>query len=257
MNLSLGPTEAEALRAIHAALDAGMEMVDTADVYGRGPADAHHNEALVGRALRKREAYVTTKVGVVREGERWIHRGAAAHLRRSLEASVKALGRAPDLVLLHAPPDDVPLRDALDTLAALRDAGLCGAIGASNLGEDAIASLPEGVVVVQNELSPYVPPGPWLESTRTRGLAAQGYAPMGGWRAGRTAHEPPLRAVADVLGITPFEVIVPWLLAQGPHVTLVCGGTDPAKIESSAHAATRTLPDELRMQLDRAYAQSP
>lgn len=256
MNLSLGPDARATERALRAALDAGVQLIDTADVYGRGPEDAHGNERLVGRALRgTSDVRVTTKVGVVREGERWLHRGHPDHLRSSLEASVRALGREPDYVLLHAVPDDVPLAEALGVLATLRDAGRFGALGISNVDVSTLAAAADfDLVVVQNEMSPYVSPDPaMLAATAELGVALQGYAPMGGWRAGRTAHEAALQDAGARAGLSPFEVIVPWLLGQAPHVSLVCGGTDPAKIASSARAAERTLPEPVRQALDAAY----
>src|SRR5215510_14865663 len=100
---------------IRAALAAGITIFDTARAYG-------DNERLVGRALGDR-ARVVTKCGMSRPDGRWVPDGRARAVRADAEASRAALGRAPDLLLLHAPDPRTPLATSVRALAEIRDAG--------------------------------------------------------------------------------------------------------------------------------------
>src|SRR5688572_28821719 len=93
MNLSLAgaPSERDAIAVIHAAIDAGIELVDTADVYAPSADAIGHNERLVAAA--RIDALIATKGGVRREGDAWIHDGRPSHLRAACEASLWRLGR--------------------------------------------------------------------------------------------------------------------------------------------------------------------
>ena len=112
MHLSLEdrPPEAQAVEVIHAALDAGVRLIDTADVYCLDSSDLGHNERLIARALEswsgEREAVlVATKGGLKRPGGRWERDGSPEHLRAACERSLRALGvERIDPVLLYTSP---------------------------------------------------------------------------------------------------------------------------------------------------------
>src|SRR5215831_1941518 len=116
MHLSITgrPDETTALRVIHAALDGGATILDTADVYCLDDADVGHNERLMAKALRtwggRRDAVVVaTKGGLTRPGGRWERNGRPEHLRRACERSLKALGvHHIDLYQLHFFFSDAP-----------------------------------------------------------------------------------------------------------------------------------------------------
>lgn len=245
MNLSIEgrPPREQAIATLRAAVEAGAELIDTADVYGEGERDALHNVRLVAEA--KTGARVSTKVGVRREGDRWIHDGRPDHLRRAAEASLRALGtEAIDLLHLHAVDERVPLEDSVGELSRLVDEGKARAIGVSNVSplelDRALQEAP--IVSVQNEASPFVAPDPEvLRLCAERRIAFLAYAPMGGWRAGRLAHELPLEQAGERVGASPFEVVIAALLAHAPEIIVLAGASGPAKARSSVRAASLEL----------------
>ncbi|MEZ4249709.1 MAG: aldo/keto reductase [Polyangiales bacterium] len=247
------PSREVALETLREACEAGVELVDTADVYGRDGDDAHHAEALVAE-LRRTHPFVkvASKGGVRRHGDVWEHRGDPAYLRTACEASLRALGTETiDLYFLHAVDARVPIEESVGGLARLREEGKIARIGVSNVSAPELrAALREApLVAVQNEGSPFVRMDPDVDAIcRGAGLLLQAYAPMGGWRAGRVAHEPTLRRVATELGVSPFEAIVAWTRSRGWMP--VCGGSRPENARSSAEAARRTLSDVQREAID-------
>ncbi|MDP6935758.1 MAG: aldo/keto reductase, partial [Myxococcota bacterium] len=90
------PSQDEGVQVIHAALDAGMTFIDTADVYCRDDGDIGHNERLIAQALRDwpegHEVLVATKGGLERPRGAWTCNGHPQHLRQACEASLQALG---------------------------------------------------------------------------------------------------------------------------------------------------------------------
>jgi aryl-alcohol dehydrogenase-like predicted oxidoreductase len=136
-----GADDAESLAACHAAFDAGMNWVDTADIYGQGRA-----EQIVGRAVRERrdEVIVATKAGVAWafDPQLRIWREASAdYIRMACERSLKALGLdVIDLYQVHWPVSDVPPEETMGAMRELRDAGKIRAIGVSNYDADDLAA---------------------------------------------------------------------------------------------------------------------
>src|SRR5580704_530453 len=89
------PSEDDAVRTIHAALDAGITLIDTADVYCLDQRDIGHNERVIARALREKKTpgvVVATKGGLERPGGAWTRNARPSHLREACEKSLKALG---------------------------------------------------------------------------------------------------------------------------------------------------------------------
>ena len=126
--------DARSLEVIRAALDAGIELLDTADAYALDDSDVGHNERLLARALAGRRAYVVTKGGLVRPGGAWVTNGRAKHLDAAARASRDRLGVAAiDLYLLHAVDPGVPLATSVRALAGLQRDGLVDAIGLCNV----------------------------------------------------------------------------------------------------------------------------
>ncbi|MEM9071474.1 MAG: aldo/keto reductase [Myxococcota bacterium] len=246
MNLSLEgrPSRAQAHATLRAAVDAGVLLIDTADVYGEEGAP-HHNEALVAEALGDFGGVLATKGGVLRQDGDWIHRGDPSYLREACERSLRALGRSSiPLYQLHAVDRDVPIEESVGELVRLQDEGKVERIGVSNVDasqlERALREAP--LVSVQNEASPYVAPSAAvLSRCEVSGLAFLAYAPMGGWRAGKIAHEPLLQEIGRAYDLTPFEVVIAWLLSVSDALIPVAGASSPANARSSARAALTTL----------------
>ena len=133
------PDEARALRVIHAAIDAGMTWIDTADVYCHDDGDIGHNERLIARALSELgsaagEVLVATKGGLERPGGDWTVNGRPEHLRQACERSLRALGtESIALYQVHAPDPQVSWADTVGEAARLREEGKVLHVGISNV----------------------------------------------------------------------------------------------------------------------------
>ena len=163
MRLSTGPDrdEARAIAVLHAAFDAGINFIDTADAYCRDSSEAGHNERLIARALAcwhgdRARIVVATKGGLTRPEGRWIANGRARHLAAACEASRRALGvDRIHLYQLHAPDPRTPLATSVRALASLKRDGLIESIGLCNVnvGQIEEARRITEIAAVQAELS--------------------------------------------------------------------------------------------------------
>jgi aryl-alcohol dehydrogenase-like predicted oxidoreductase len=128
-----GTDREQAIRTIEAALDAGIDLIDTAPVYGQG-----ESEAIVGEALRRSgrrdRVVIATKVGLAWDAERRVRRDASPQrLRVEVEDSLRRLGTDRiDLYQVHWPDPKVPIERTAETMAALHREGKIRAIGVSN-----------------------------------------------------------------------------------------------------------------------------
>src|SRR5215217_6074579 len=170
MPLSLGdnerPDEERAVATVHAALDAGVTFVDTADVYAPAWDMMGHNEQIVGRALATYGGsldgvVVGTKGGITRgPGESWGRDGSMSYLRTAVEDSLRALGRdVIDLYQWHRPDRSMVYGDVVANFKTLQDEGKVRAVGISNANVEEIDIAvdvlgTEGLASVQNEFSP-------------------------------------------------------------------------------------------------------
>ena len=251
MHLSIDgrPDEATALRVIHAALDAGATILDTADVYCLDDADLGHNERLMAKALRtwggRRDAVVVaTKGGMTRPGGRWERNGRPEHLRRACDRSLKALGTERiDLYQLHAPDPEVPFPESVGALVELQRAGKIRWIGISNVTVQDIAGAARlaPIVAVQNRLNPFfreaLSSGVVAECAR-RGLGFLAYSPVGGGRLNRKLSDHPvLQPIARRHDISPHAVVLAWVLAQGDTVIAIPSARTTAHAADSLTAA--------------------
>jgi aryl-alcohol dehydrogenase-like predicted oxidoreductase len=230
MHLSLQdrPPEAQAIRVIHASLDAGVTLIDTANVYCLDDHELGHNERLVARALatwpgRRERVLVATKGGLTRPRGRWERDARPAALERACDASLQALGvERIDLYQLHAPDPAVPFAESVGALAGLARKGKIRWVGLSNVSLGQIREA-EGIVpvaTVQNRLNPFfreaVAEGV-VEYCGRRGIGFLAYSPTGGGRLNRKLPEHPvLRAMSADLGFSPHALVLAWVLAQGP-----------------------------------------
>ena len=232
MHLSLQerPAEADAIRVLHAVFDAGVTLVDTADVYCLDQHDIGHNERLVASAFRswsgrREQIVVATKGGLVRPAGRWDTDGRPTQLRAACERSLAALGvERIDLYQLHAPDPKVPFEESVGGLAALRDQGKVRWVGLSNVSveqiERARAIVP--VVSVQNRLNPFFREsltGGVLAHCAAHGLGFLAYSPTGGGRLTRKLpSDPVLEPMAARLGVTAHALVLAWALSRSPTV---------------------------------------
>jgi len=256
------PPEYKAVATVHAALEAGMTLIDTADVYCRGEKELGHNERLIAKALASwsgERPMVATKGGATRPHGRWGRDASPGHLRAACEASLTALGvERIDLYQLHSPDPAVPIEDSVGALTRLRDEGKIAHLGVSNVDRAQLerACSVAAIASVQNRASPYAAEGladGVLDYCEANDIAFIAYSPVGGSDSGRTASEAPLCHVGDAIGATPFEVALAWLLAKSPVLIPIPGARQAQNARSSARAAAMTLSAEHIASLDDAY----
>lgn len=265
------PDEARALATVHAALDAGVTLLDTADSYhlpGDGPG---HNERLVARALATyggdtADVLVATKGGRGRPADgSWTVTGSPRHLKSAAEASLKRLGvETIGLYQLHKPDPAVPFEDSVGALRELLDEGKIRFAGISNTDTDQIRVahriLGNRLVSVQNRYSPAVRDSePELRLCAELDIAFLPWSPLGG--ISRSSLDGPSRmegeengagseftafhTVARARGASRQQICLAWLLAHSPTIIPIPGASRPQTIRDSAAAADLelTLPE--------------
>jgi aryl-alcohol dehydrogenase-like predicted oxidoreductase/predicted kinase/histidinol phosphatase-like enzyme len=257
--------EACAVDVLHAALDEGITLLDTADAYCWDDTERGHNERLIARALAAWEGdrsrvHVATKGGLTRPDGRWEANGRAKHLTAACHDSRRALGvDRIDLYQLHAPDPRVPLATSVRALAALKRKGVIDSIGLCNVtvGQIQEAQRITEIDSIQVELSVWHD-GPFFSGVAeycvTNGLRLLAYRPLGGaGRLNRTVTNPALTAVAKRHAATPFEVALAWLFDLSPLIVPIPGATRVETARSSARAALIVLTDEDRVELDEVF----
>lgn len=272
MRLSTAPDrdDERSIAVVHAALDAGVTLLDTADAYGRDDTEVGHNERLVARALAcwvgdRTRVTVATKGGLTRPGGRWVPDGRAKHLRAACEASLRALGTDRiGLYQLHAPDPRVSFATSVRALAALRLEGLVREVGLSNvtLGQIEAARRIVPVAAVQVELSA------WKDDPLRDGLVAYcrehgidviAYRPFAGRQgARRLANDPAFARVAAAHGVAPAAVALAWLWTAAPGVIPIPGPTRPEHVGELAAARRVALSaDEVASLATRGAVPAP
>jgi aryl-alcohol dehydrogenase-like predicted oxidoreductase len=254
MSIRERPAEDDAVRTIHAAMDAGVTLLDTADVYCLDHRDIGHSERLIARALREKPAgrvVVATKGGLERPNGAWTRNGRPAHLRKACEQSLKALGiQRIDVYQLHAPDPAVPLVDSVGELARLQGEGKIAHVALSNVAVEEIdvARKIVPIVSVQNRWNPQhrAPEKDGvLDHCSALGIAFLPYSPFGGASGakglasvGRLAQE------AKARGMSPHRLVLAWMLAKSPVVIPIPGARRIESTVDSAHAAEVELSKE-------------
>ena len=253
------PDAAESVWVLHASLDAGMTLIDTADVYCIDEGDIGHNERLIARALREwsgdpDDIVIATKGGLTRQGGRWENDARPDRLKSACEASLTALGvETIDLYQLHAPDPEVPLEDSVGALAELRAEGKIREVGLSNVSVDEIrrASAIVPVASVQNRLSPFFREAlreGVVEHTAREGMGFLAYSPVGGGRLNRKLPDHPVvSGIARSRGISTHAVVLAWVLGRASNVIVIPGARTVAHALGSVGAAdVRLTPEEDR-----------
>ncbi len=263
----------ESIATIHRALELGVTFLDTADMYGRGA-----NEELVGRAIRNRRdgVFLATKFGIVR-GDDASMRGVSGkpdYVRSACEASLKRLGvDVIDLYYQHRVDPDVPIEETVGAMKALVEAGKVRYLGLSEASAATIrrAYAVHPILALQTEFSLFTrdPEDEILPTTRELGIGFVAYSPLGrGMLTGTVtrADELPendtrrnhpryaaenvdqnvriverVREIAAEIGITPGQLAIAWLLAQGDDIVPIPGTKRRTYLEENLAAADVTL----------------
>jgi aryl-alcohol dehydrogenase-like predicted oxidoreductase len=254
------PSEEDAIATIHAALDAGVTFIDTADIYAPSWDTMGHNERLVGTAIKAysgstENVVIGTKGGITRgEGETWGRDGSLRYLRSAVEKSLRNLGVDQiDLYQWHRPDRRQVYGEVIGHFKTLQDEGKIKAVGISNANVEeiqiAVDVLGEGgLASVQNEFSPrYRCSTDTLQLCGELGVAFLPWSPLGGTGGGARAVGDRFAAFGEIAaahGVSPQQVVLAWELSLGDHVIPIPGARRSASITDSAQAPNLELSAE-------------
>lgn len=257
--------DARALAVLHAAFDAGVTFLDTADAYCLDHTEMGHNERLIARALatwpgESSHILVATKGGLKRPQGGWVPDGRARHLAAACESSLRALGRDRlALYQLHTVDPRTPLSTSVRALDALKRDGRIDAIGLCNVtvGQIEEARSITDIAAVQVEISV------WQDDNILSGVAAYCVAhglrliasrPLGGvTRRRRTMSDPLLRDLASRHGATPDQIALAWVEDLSDAVVAIPGPTRIETATSIARAQDLRFTDDDRTRLDERF----
>jgi aryl-alcohol dehydrogenase-like predicted oxidoreductase len=278
-----GRDQDEAVATIHRALESGIMLLDTADIYGVGA-----NEELVGRAIgdRRGEAVVATKFGVVRNpnGEYVGISGRPDYVRSACDASLKRLGmEAIDLYYQHRVDPETPIEDTVGAMADLVSAGKVRHIGLSEAGPETIrrAHRVHPITALQTEYSLWSrePEAEILATVRELGIGFVAYSPLGrGFLTGQIKSIDALdaddwrrnvprfqgenfqknldlvrevEAMARDKGCTPAQLALAWVLSQGDDIVPIPGTKRRKYLDENIAAVDLRLTAEEIEHIDR------
>jgi aryl-alcohol dehydrogenase-like predicted oxidoreductase len=270
---------AQTQRVVDAAIDAGVNFFDTADIYDKG-----HSEEYLGRALgnRRREVVIATKFGMkfdeTRSGAR------PEYVRQAAEDSLRRLGTDYiDLYQIHQPDPNTPIADTLGALQELKSAGKVREIGCSNFNLAQLREAGGKFVSVQNQYSLFhrEPEAEVLPECQKLGIAFLPYFPLanglltGKYREGKPLPKGSrgdagwgpkmftpenLRKVETLIqfaegrGHTLLELAFSWLAVQPAVASVIAGATTPEQVKANASAATWKLSADDLAEIDRLLA---
>ncbi|MHB8296438.1 MAG: aldo/keto reductase [Acidimicrobiales bacterium] len=287
MSYAYGPTDHdEAVSTIRRALDLGVDLLDTADLYASGA-----NEELVGEAIsgRREEVVLATKFGITAGPGSYSTgvNGSPEYVRSAIEASLARLGADHvDLYYLHRPDPAVPIEETVGAMADLVGAGKVRYLGLSEPSAATIrrAAAVHPIAAVQSEWSLFSRDieGSVVPACRELGIGLVPYSPLGRglltgaifsvddlaaddfrrslprWQAENLAANLELagavRDVASQHGTTASQVALAWLLAQGDDVAPVPGTKRRSYLEENLGSLTLTLRPEDFSRLDNLRA---
>jgi aryl-alcohol dehydrogenase-like predicted oxidoreductase len=273
-----GADDAESIRTIHRALDLGVTLIDTAEVYG-----PYINEELVGRALKGRrdQVVLATKFGMISHTGGTGLDSSPANVRTAVEGSLRRLGTDHiDLYYQHRVDPDIPVEDTIGTLADLVTEGKIGHIGLSEAGTDSIrrAHAVHPIAALQSEYSLWTRDSEpeMLPLLRELGIGFVAYSPLGrGFLTGAIRstdqfaaddfrQDNPrftgenfhhnLRIVEDVeaiagqVGATTAQVALAWLLSRGNDIVPIPGTKRVSRLEENLAAdAVELTPEQIAL----------
>ena len=242
------PSADDAISLIHAALDHGIRLLDTADSYCLDNKDFHYGERLARLAIEswqgpREEVRIATKVGLVRPNGKWIPNGAPKHIAKSVDESLTELATERLFLLqLHARDSRVPLEETLSALAELVRAGKVEHLGLCNVGpaevRQAMRLFP--VASIQCELSVLARKSAsdgMLLLTQELGIPFLAHRPLGGYaKVEKLESNRVLVPLAKRHQTTPHEIALAALLNAAPNVVPLVGATKRTSLLSSIHA---------------------
>ena len=278
--------EGEAIATIHRALDLGVTLVDTADMYG-----PYTNEELVGRAIagRREEVVLATKFGIVRDADDPSRRGVEGrpeYVRKSIEGSLGRLGvDHVDLYYQHRVDPDTPIEDTVGAMAELVREGKVRYLGLSEAAPDTLrrAQAIHPISALQTEYSLWSrdPEDEVLPTVRELGIGFVAYSPLGrGFLSGRFQSPEDLeegdfrrrnprfqgenfqrnlelvervREIAEEKNATPAQLALAWVLAQGEDIVPIPGTKRRERLEENVAALDVELTDADLERIEAAF----
>ncbi len=264
MSIEGRPDEERSVRTIHAALDAGVTLIDTADAYHRDADEVGHNESLIARALKtwggdSSEVLVATKGGHLRPGDgSWTLNGRPEYLKQAVKASAHRLGvDAIGLYQFHRPDPEVPYAESVGAIKDLLDEGVIVRAGISNATIEQIDLSQEilggRLVSVQNQFSPtFLSSRGELEHCAKLGIAFLPWSPLGGISNASElgSNHSAFAEVARAHDVSPQQVALAWELSLSEVVIPIPGASRPTSIEDSVKATELELSDDELTSLD-------
>jgi aryl-alcohol dehydrogenase-like predicted oxidoreductase len=260
MSVEGRPDRQQSIRTIHAALDAGVTLIDTADAYHLGSGqvghdETGHNEVLLAEALQSwggnsDAILVATKGGHFRTATgTWLVNGRPEHIKSAAKASAHRLGvDSIGLYQHHRPDPEVPYEDTIGAFVELLDEGVIQKAGISNANPTQIRlanqMLDGRLASVQNQFSPSFRSSlPELELCAELDIAFLPWSPLGGIsRAGDLgSRHPPFADIGSQRGVSPQQVCLAWQLALSPTVIPIPGASRPETILDSLGAIELVL----------------
>jgi len=255
ISLNTRPSEAEGMATIHAALEQGITLIDTADAYCLDSSETGHNERLIAKALKNRsDIYVATKGGVVRPEGRWEPDGSPKHLRQACEDSLRALGvDTITLYQLHCPDPKIPWAESLGMLSDLQREGKITHLGLSNVNVDQLEAALKiiHVVSVQNRMNLFDRSSmDVLKQCEARGIAFIPFSPLNGAaQAGKIGNNGTVARIANKHEVSAQQIALAWLLHISPMTIPIPGTRRISNIIDCAQAVLLTLSPEESLRL--------
>lgn len=252
------PDEKNGLEVVKASLEAGVNFIDTANVYCLDDNDMGHNERLIQKALelkgKRHSVIVATKAGCRRPHGDWTVDGRPEFLRESCHKSLKALNReAITLYQLHAPDPKVRLEDSVGELAKLKKEGKILHVGLSNVSLDQVkrAQKITRIESVQNRCNPFVSHdyhNGMLKYCMDQGMSYIPHSPVGGHLGHlRLLKVALLKELGEKYAASPYCVILAWHLSKGDRVIPIPGASRIQSASDSPKAVpVRLAPEDIR-----------
>jgi len=245
------PEEKEGIEFLKFAVDAGVDIIDTADVYGLG-----RNEELIGKALneqQKNKVLIMTKAGCTRPGGTgWGTDGRPEHIKEAIHSSLKRLQIDKiELYMLHAPDDEVPFMDSLKAFKELQASGIVKNIGVSNFNLDQLKEAQKIVEVVsvenhfslahkndETDLLPYL---------TEQKIAFLPYFPLS---SGNLLQNKKLNEISKELNLKPSQVALSWITTKWPTAIPIPGTTSKEHLIENMKSVDIKLEKEIVEKLD-------
>lgn len=247
------------IEALHTALDLGVRLFDTADIYAPSWDAFGHNELLVAEAMRTHplgsQAIIATKGGITRKpGEVWGRNASLDYLLRAAEASAGRLGISKISIWQHHRLDpNMPFEQQIENLAGLRQRGIIEHIGVSNYSAKQLRRALEivgPIVSVQNQFSPaYRNESDVFEVCEAHGIAYLPWSPSKGLHAGNARIV--IHDVADELGLSPYAVGVAWLRSLSSSIIPIPGVTRSDSVVDSIAGSKLVLEADYLERINR------